>query len=523
MTVDMNSIGKTSINEASLTGTDCRYEQAFEDLQAEVDKIGSPSASEGINWQRVSTLSEGILTNESKDLLVASYYTVSLIHTENISGLTASIQVYRDLLETFWDTMFPKKKRMRGRIAAVEWWVEYSTSALESLALQAVEESQKKSLLEDCERLNQLLLNLFPEPISIKPLTRVIETLSILRDMEKTEEVVTKKEETEAPLKETPVPPPEPIVQHSLVSSDEAIKGILSSNEHIRRAAIALVEHDLPNPLGHRALRTAIWAVLDSLPHAVENKTIIPPPEPHIVTALQGLSSRGDWINLSTTAEKQFPEYIFWIDLHRYCATGLENLGPPYAKALEAVSQETASLIHRLPGILSLQFSDGSPFANEETLEWCQNISSGGSSMDITSGFSTMDGDTDEANQLNTAIQQAGQFLREKKLTDAINLLQKGLQEAHSAKESMQWRLALVQILIGGKKAEIALPHCELLTEELTYYNLESWDPNQALIVYKTFYHCLKSISSRIVKERGGELLGKIARLNSAEAIRISS
>lgn len=525
----MNIIGKTSITEDSPAGTDSRYEQSFEDLQAEIDKIGSPSASEGINWQRVTTLAAEILTNESKDLLVASYYTVSLIHTENISGLEVGIQIYSDLLETFWDTMFPKKKRMRGRIAAAEWWVEYSTTALESLALQPMEESQKKSILEDCERLNQLFLDLFPKPISIRPLTRVIEALPVLKEEIETEEVTTKEEEAKTapkptePKEETPAPPPEPTIQHSLDSSDGAINAILSSQEQIRRAAMALVEHDLPNPIGHRAMRTAVWMNLDSLPHAEDNKTIIPPPEPHITTALQNLSSRCDWINLSITAEKQFPEYIFWIDLHRYCATGLENLGPPYAQALEAVCQETASLIHRLPGILALQFSDGSPFANEDTLEWCQNISSAGSSMDMVSGFAAMDGDTEEANQLNTAIEQAGEFVREKKLTDAVNLLQKGLQEAYSARESMQWRLALVQILIGSKKAEIALPHCELLNEELIHYNLESWDPNQALIVYKTFYHCLKSISSRMVKDRGGEVLAKIARLNSTEAIRISS
>lgn len=536
--MDLGTIGKTPISEDYPAGKDIRHEPVFDELQAEIMILGSPSAKRGVNWQRVSSLAEKILSEKSKDLLVGSYFAVSQIYIAGVAGLATGLQVYHELLEIYWDTMFPKKKRMRGRVAAIEWWIEKSAIALNRL--KSIEEPRKVSLLAECDHLEQLFKELLPKklfpedhPLTLGLLTRVIKSLPVKKETVKTpspeqEKAPEKKNEptaeTQSPatVEKRSSPAPKPEVQQLVGSSDEAVKAIQTSNENIKRAALGLVDHDLANPLGHRSLRTAIWSNLDSLPQAIEGKTIIPPPEPHIITTLQDLTSRGDWINLTSAAESHFAQYIFWLDLQRYCATGLENLGPPYAKAYEAVCQETATLLHRMPGLSNLQFANGSPFADEETQEWCQSLGSGGSSMDLASNFVVAEGTTEEVNQLNNAIQQAGEFIKERKLIDAVKLLQKGIQEAHSARESMQWRLALVQILIGGKKAEMALSHCEKLAEELERYKLECWDPAQALVVYKTYYHCLKTISSKMFKERGRELLDKISRLDPAEAIRIT-
>jgi len=534
--MDEIRIGKTFISEDSPAGTDTRYEPAFEELQAEIDKLGSPTAVGETNWQRVSDLAEKILTEESKDLLVGSYFAVSRIYIDDLPGLVTGMQVFKDLLETFWDTMFPKKKRMRGRVAAADWWVEKSATALEMLTLESVDKSTKEKLLTDCDQLKQLFQDLFPDPPAISMLARVVKALPVNEENgaaepqeqqtqvpeTKTAPVVEQPAAATNPVTQPPPPAPEPIIQHPVESSDDAVKAIQSHNENIKRAALSLVEHNPANPLGHRSLRTAIWSDLDSPPQAVDNRTIIPPPEPHIIGILQDLTSRGDWQNLVIAAEVHFAQYVFWLDLQRYCANGLERLGPSYEKAYDAVCQETATFMVRMPGLSNLQFADGLAFADEETQEWCQSLG-GGNSVDLASGFSSSEGSPEEAKRLTDAIQLAGELVKERKLPEAVELLQTGIHSAHSAREAMQWRLPLVQILIGGKKAEIALSHCEILTREAQYYNLDQWDPAQALTIYRTFYHCLKKISSKVFKERGPELLGKIAGLDSAEAIRISS
>lgn len=533
--MDEIRIGKTPISEDCPAGTDTRYEPAFEELQTEIDKLSSPSAIGGVDWQRISNLSEKILSEESKDLLVASYFAVSRIYIEELPGLTRGTQVLQDLLENFWDTMFPKKKRMRGRVAAIEWWVEKSATAIELLGLQSIEESFKTATLADCENLNQLFQDHFPEPPAISILTRVIVDLPVVTstsvpELQKQEQPPVKNREpsvkqaveTQTPVEQNVPPAPEPFTPQPTNTSDDALKAIQTLNENLKRTALSLIEHDLANPIGHRSLRTAIWSDLDSLPQAVDGRTIIPSPEPHILPILQDLASRGDWKNLVSAAENHFAQYIFWLDLHRYCAIGLEHLGRSYEKAYDAVCLETASFLGRMSGLSSLQFADGLPFADEETVEWCQNLSSGGNAMNVASSIVGTSGTTEATEKLNTAIQQAGELVKDQKLTDAVRLLQSGIQGAPSAREAMQWRLTLVQTLMSGKKAEIALSHCEKLTLDVEYYNLERWDPEQALIIYKTFYYCLKKSSSKLFKERGEGLLNKIAGLDSAEAIMIS-
>ncbi len=540
----MITIGKDPVSEDNPQGVDSRYEPAFEELQAEIDKLGSPTASGGINWQRVGQLAEQILTQESKDLLVGSYFAVSQIYIDGLAGLETGLGVYRDLLQTYWDTMFPKKKRMRGRVAAVEWWLEKSGAALEFLGLQFASLENQEAVLAECEAVQQLCSELFPEPPDFGVLTRAVSALSAGEGAETeqpspVEETVPEKGEEESTASNepepahqtatpaqpsTPAPPAAPPSPAQQTASDEGSHQLIqTSNENLKRAALALLGEDLSSQLGHRSLRTAVWAEIDALPRAADGKTLIPPPEPHIMTAMQDLSSRGDWLNLATAAGSHFPQYIFWLDLQRYCAIGLENLGQPYTGAHETVCAETAHFLQRMSGLTELQFADGFPFADEETRDWCQSLGAGGgASMDLGAGAASGQGDTEETAKLSGVLEQAGQLVKAKKLIEAVQLVQEGLQEARSGKEAMQWRLGLVRILISGRKADIALSHCEKLTEDLERYNVEYWDPQQALLAYTTTYHCVKMNSAKMLKERGGQLLDKIARLDSAEALRIA-
>ncbi len=57
----------------------------------------------------------------------------------------------------------------------------------------------------------------------------------------------------------------------------------------------------------------------------------------------------GSWKNLLTACESRVTQFLFWLDLSRYAAEALENLG------MKAASAEVAGLtvlyVKRLPGI----------------------------------------------------------------------------------------------------------------------------------------------------------------------------
>jgi len=114
--MDLLLLGKSPINSEQPTGIDVRYDPTFEQLQAEIDKLSSPSAASAIDWKKVVNLASEILSEKSKDLLITSYLAVGLIHTLKMEGLGIGLKIYIDLVNQFWENLYPKKKRMRGRI-----------------------------------------------------------------------------------------------------------------------------------------------------------------------------------------------------------------------------------------------------------------------------------------------------------------------------------------------------------------------------------------------------------------------
>ena len=121
--MDILELGRKPINESNPVGDDVRYEPEFEQLQQEIDKLSIASASgEGIDWNYVVKLASLILSEKSKNLQAATYLAAALVETEGVSGLLQGVTVLSDLVSTYWDTFYPPKKRMRGRINALKWW-----------------------------------------------------------------------------------------------------------------------------------------------------------------------------------------------------------------------------------------------------------------------------------------------------------------------------------------------------------------------------------------------------------------
>lgn len=59
-------MGKEPITDKAPAGSDVRYEPEYEALQAEIDKLSSPTASSGVDWDNVAKLSAKILAGKKK-------------------------------------------------------------------------------------------------------------------------------------------------------------------------------------------------------------------------------------------------------------------------------------------------------------------------------------------------------------------------------------------------------------------------------------------------------------------------
>lgn len=131
--MDTRSLGKEPISPENPAGSDMTDEDEFYELSTEIKKLQSPEASESFSWKEVYKLALKILSEQSKDLRAAGYLSVAMIHLNKMDGFSTGLKIYSDLLEHFWETLHPPKKRMKGRMGAIGWWVEKTEIALDRM------------------------------------------------------------------------------------------------------------------------------------------------------------------------------------------------------------------------------------------------------------------------------------------------------------------------------------------------------------------------------------------------------
>jgi type VI secretion system protein VasJ len=540
--MDLLSLGKDPIDPDQPTGSDVRYEPEFEELQAEIDKLSSPSSSSGIEWKKVNTLSALILAEKSKDLLVASYMAVSQVHTHQIDGLAVGLTVMHDMVEAYWDNLFPPKKRMRGRLGAIEWWIEKTETALESIEPEPIAPEKLTELKETLSRIDAMFSEHLSEPPMLMPIQRHIERIPSLTEAEpepppaveeppKAElppaeerpaaEPVTRPEPQPEP--EAPKPAVSPAEPQDIATEQDAQKTVNSGMQQIRQAAAFILENNPMNPAAYRYRRIAAWVKVTALPPATSGKTQIPVPAPHDIQAMNDLRESGNWNALLMSAEQKVSQFIFWVDLNRFVAEALLSLGEGYQNALEAVCQETAFFMHRMPGLDDLAFSDGTPFADPETKQWLKTIELGAGSVgfDQIQIAQAVQGEGHE-NRMSGIIEKAQGLAKKNKIVEAVTLIQQELQNCFSQKESLLWRLVLCQILLGSKNKDMTLPHLEQILNDIDTYQLETWDPELALKGLKVVWAGFSSFSNKVSKSNATETMNRIAKLDPAEALQLN-
>lgn len=534
--MDLELLGKEPISQEKPTGADVRFEPVYEDLQAEIKKLFfTKEGSASINWEKVIQLSSEILAQKSKDLTVASYLAVGLVHVRQIDGLAIGLRVYQDLLENFWDNLYPVKTRMNARISAIEWWLEKTEAALKKLQPRPLPADQIKSLKDMVERINQFLSQnvenldevLSPNPEDIKKdiiqekIWKRLESFSIPPPEEPKKETPAPDQKVIPKEKVTPKEK-EPEISEAIVTAKEAEKVLNFGRQKIREATAFLWQENLSNPMAYRWSRILAWSDIETLPPATDGKTRIPPPSPQIKNSLSVLREKGDHKGLIQSAEARLPEYIFWIDLNCLVSGALENLGESYQKAEEAVDQETAFLLHRLKGLEDLCFSDGTPFADPEAKQWLKSIALRGGLMGepsppVPEPLST----TQEKEGIEKEVMEAQILIKKGKVLDAVERLQQKFHGSLSQKEKFLWRLALSQLLVNTKQSKLILPHLEQILKDIDLYRLEEYDPILALRALKVVWLGWSAQSHQASKEKATEMLDRIAKLDLTEAIRM--
>jgi len=515
------NLGLIPISPEAPSGEDVRYEPEYEEMQEEIEKLSSPSNQDAMDWNKVLQLTKIILSEKSKNILVASYLCAALLHTRGPEGLAPGLNMYRGIVENFWDTLFPPKKRKKARFNAIDWWLERNLNSLENIPDDfKMTEAAIQALNDDVDALDAFLAAQTDDAPMLYQLKNRFKNIPLEivapPPEKKPEPAPAAKPKPQA--QSTPKPKPKPAAPKPSVEEEEIDENSSALLEHgldrLGKAAALFIENEPSNAMAYRLGRLAAWLEVDGLPPADNGQTMIPPPMEEFTDVIDRLYENNNYENLVEAAESRIGQYLFWLDLSRYSSEALAQLG--FQEARETVDEETARYVQRLPGIENLAFSDGRPFADAATLSWLRDIAADQGDGEMTGG-----GDSDALVMAETYSQAQG-LARDKKLPEALEMLQKCFREAGSEKARLMGRINIARLLISARKPRLALPHWLDIIEKMNTFGTECWDPDFALKTLTAVFDGLKAQQDEALQEQIAGVLNSISKLSPVTALRLA-
>ncbi len=513
-TSDISELGKSPIEGGeSPAGSEVREDPAFDKLEVEIAKLTSAVNSPLVDWKVINQLCTELLSGKGKDLLVACYLAAGLLETRSLPGLSDGLKVIADMLQTYWDTLFPSLKRIRGRRNALQWLIDrVQQRAVESnwSNLPPMPASLLDELQASLTSIDTTLMDKDGDAPSIRSLLTLVRTLPVIE---------------EAPVA-APAPARAAGDSKSLAASAQALPAVvLDSGDQAEQAlddvcaqlepiAEFLLNTDLANPLPYRLDRLAAWTPINALPAAdASGETHLPGPISQVVDALAKLKTTQADEDLVHLAEAQLAAFPFWLDLNCICATALQRLGGKYDAARLEVCGETARLVARLPGIEKQAFAGGMPFADGDTVAWLQGLAS------PQGGGNAAAGKSGERDAITTAIGNARALAASDDLSGAVNMLQQQILATASPRDKLYLQIRLCELLLVQRPGAALDAFAFAIVDTIDKHLLADWEPALAIDGLQVAYKVMTRNEDGKVVADG--LLKRVLALDASAAFKL--
>lgn len=511
------SLGKDPIPGDSPVGASVQYDDDYEAMRSEVQKLDSVE-QEPVDWNTVVDTGTDILRARSKHLLVASYMTLGLFELNDYRGLATGLTIIRDLIATFWDDMEPPLKRKRGRIEAIFWLAERGgRSALERKPVTDEKEPLEASGALMKEIGTALSQKLGDEAPTLGDLQRAIqEHLADFEAAAHAAEAAKRAAAAKAAAGEV-----------ELNTPDDARKILAKTRTTVKQVCDFLRKTDNSDPVPYRLIRAITWGQLKDPPPNADGTTQIPAPAPEQAARLADLHMKQDWANLIEGSEAAFGAAALWLDIHRWAALALAGLGPTHKAASDAVVLETAMLITRLPDLTKLKFANGAPFASSDTVMWLDSDvkSRLGEAGEGRGAMVPVGGGDNAPEGLAEKTGDARRLASGGNLPQAIRLMQEGMAATGERRGQFLWRLALARLCLDSGKPTLASPLLEELEALIQRHDLEAWEPPLCLSVYTALLDARRTLlkdqrrATPELLQKTNELQDRLCRLDAAAVL----
>ncbi|AIY41491.1 Uncharacterized protein ImpA [Collimonas arenae] len=457
-------------DNASGVGRDPGYEDAFFTIKDEVTKLSN------VDDNLIARSCEQLLKEVGKDLRLAAYYTFARLRLDGSTGFADGIELTAALVDRFGDAVLPS--RPEARKGAMEWLA--NSRLLDQMS--RYEDFSPVDLERAMAALN-LLINrtgLWAEAArpNLQPLVSRFEQGEV----------------TPLPAAQavtaggTSVSPASPAMPVSVVGSTRDLL------EQARVMAQFLRNQERGYLSSTRLIRCVRWDTLHDLPPCdQQSRTRLLPPRAELRQQFKRLVLQKQWHELLERVEGAFTEGAnhLWFDLQYFQHTALEQAGAPYAGWGDLLRTDFALMLERLTGIERLAFSDGTPFADDTTLDW---IARHAVVRDLEAGEAMAplalsgEGTATDAGHWQEMEAQARDLLNSDGLEAAFGWLQR-LPGVQSERQQFLQRWLMARLADHAGKPETAL-HLLNQLDSLTHsLQLARWEP---ALVFEIKHHLLR-------------------------------
>ncbi|GLQ48609.1 type VI secretion system protein TssA [Dyella flava] len=486
-------------------GRDVAYEDAFLAIRDEVAKLSD------IDDALIARSCEQLLKEVGKDLRLAGYYAFARLRQHGTAGFADGLELTTALVERYDTTMQPS--RQEPKKGALEW-----LAATRMMDLLATRGAFEPTDLERAIAALDLLVRrtqTWPEGMrpNLQPLVSRFEA-----------------DDTPAPACASSV-----AQVHPAAKAHPAPSEVSSTRDLIERARVMatyLRNQDNGYLPSARLVRCVRWDTVHEVPPADnKSRTRLMAPRSELRQQLKRLVLQKQWHELLERVEGAFMEGAnhLWLDLQYFQHVALDHAGSPYREWRDLLHTDFSLLLSRLPGVERLAFSDGTPFADDATLEWIAR-NTVVHELDPVHGrpAAMPTGETEEGGIDWPEIEAQSRSLLDSEGLDATLAWLTQLPGPMSARQRFLQRWLMARLTDQAGRADLAQHLLHELDASVCELNVLDWEPSLAFEVKQHLLHVLRQGLNRkhadktVLAERMEQLLGDLTRLDPARAVTLS-
>ncbi|SET61649.1 type VI secretion system protein TssA [Thorsellia anophelis] len=491
-------------------GDDPNYDDAFQALREEVNKLS------GADISLVLTLCETLLTEQCKDVRVASYYIWARLHQDGEKGLAEGLSLLAGLVFQFGEKLLPS--RPATRVSAIQWLS--SPKVLGSLSLYP--EVDKQDFSDAIASLYYLAKQFSNWQADNQPeLNGLIAAMENRLVQAGGLDATVPQNAGSQSVKAT-------VFNSGNNNTPPEVKTVQSGRDLLEQTK-ALARYLREQPQGWlasaRLIRVVRWDTVHQLPQVdALGRTKLNSPRQELRQKLKRLYLNQHWLELLEQVELIFTEGVnhFWLDLQWYSAQALQKLSSPYDDWLVVLNRDVVSLLERLPTLDTFAFQDGTPFADDVTQTWLAKLIE-----PMTVDLPTQTVTDNDARDILALENEAIHLADTENVDSALRWISQ-IPGVYSAKSRFLQRLLMARIAEQYGKQEMAIHLLLQLIGEnpnktTAHFDLAEWEPDLLFEVYARLLKLLRSKHSRdtdktLFQQRTEPLLAALIRIDPVRA-----